>query len=94
MLAKDLLEYTPEQLEALTDDQLTELFKQYFNITRPEKSVEVKNKVASTLTGGKDRQKKAAPDMMANLSKMLSPEQMKQLQTLAAAKKKWYAYTN
>ena len=99
MKAEDLLEYGPEQLEALSDKQLEELFAKYFTVTRPALDINTKSKIEAltgiraTKTGTRAKSSalsrgQAQPDLMAALGSILSPEQMQSLANIKAPPKK------
>lgn len=86
-----LLEYTPEQLEKFTDDELVAIFKNYFTVTRPIQGVAVKNKVADivgTSRSAASTKRKVPQDIMTTLAGILPKEQMETLAALAKAKAK------
>lgn len=63
MRIEELAEWTPEKLEALTDQQLLEICKQYFNVTRPE-MVEKKPKAIEQPQQYLSPNKRAALEML------------------------------
>lgn len=86
MKPEDLLDYDATQLESLTDEELTLLFKEYFNVCRPEKGQAMANKVTAMVSNMVKATKPSKGsagtkpiDVEAMFAGMLTPEQIAEL---------------
>lgn len=87
MKPEELLDYDATQLERMTDEELTLLFKEYFSVCRPEKGQALANKVNTMVSNMVKATKPAkgsastgkAIDVEAMFAGMLTPEQIAEL---------------